>query len=141
MQRFMRETSGLFHPRSCCAWWKSSKLFGGNDNARRSVVTYLAWLLVFAWLPEFLLVLFFGRILWQYRKTLAFCIAGSVVVSIPWDWWAISTGTWLFPPRSIIGVWFGGSPLEEYLFIVFVTLLISSITLVLRKLLGPYITG
>ena len=99
-------------------------------------MTYLFWLLVFLWGPQLVLFLFYGPMLWRYRKTLILCMISALIFSVPWDWWAISSGTWMFPAGGNLGVRIGASPLEEYLFIIFATLFMSSITLVLRNLLG-----
>jgi len=46
--------------------------------------------------------------------------------------WAIQTKIWIFHPDTNVGVWIGGLPLEEYFFIVFVTILISTVTLLFK---------
>jgi lycopene cyclase domain-containing protein len=95
-------------------------------------MTYLAWLTLFVWVPQIVLLVTNFELLWGYRRTLSWCVFWALVFSIPWDWWAIRTKVWVFPSDTNLGVWIGGLPLEEYLFIIFVTLLVSSLTLVLK---------
>lgn len=99
-------------------------------------MNYLLWLTFFVWIPQLILIATNAKILWKYKGTLTLCIFWAMIFSVPWDWWATRTKIWLFPSDANIGVWFGGLPLEEYLFIVFVTLLISSITVICRTQLG-----
>jgi len=94
--------------------------------------TYLTWLLIFVWLPTLLLWITNFHTLRLYTKTLSLCIFFALVFSTPWDYWAIKTKIWVFPQDTNLGIWFGGLPLEEYLFIIFVTFEVSTLTLVLK---------
>ncbi len=94
--------------------------------------TYIGWLALFVWLPLLTLWVLYFQTLRRYKRTMIFCVFWALVFSVPWDWWAIRTRIWIFPPDTNVGIWVGGIPLEEYLFIIFVTALISTITLVLR---------
>lgn len=96
-------------------------------------MAYLKWLTIFVWLPLFVLWATHFRILWKFKRTISFCVFWALVFSIPWDLWAIHTQIWIFPSDTNVGIWIGGIPLEEYFFIVFVTMLISTITLILRE--------
>jgi lycopene cyclase domain-containing protein len=105
-------------------------------------LTYLRWLAVFFCLPLAALWLTHFRLLWSHRQTIGLCAFWALVLSVPWDWWATRTRVWTFPADTHLGVWIGGLPLEEYLFIVGATTLVSSFTLVVgaraeRRLLGP----
>lgn len=93
---------------------------------------YLKWLLIFVWLPTLFLWLKNFDLLRRYTSTLSLCIIFALIFSVPWDLWAIKTKIWVFPQDTNLGIWFGGLPLEEYLFIIFVTLEIGSLTLVLK---------
>ena len=95
--------------------------------------TYLKWLLIFVWLPTLLLWVTNFDILRRYKRTLLSCVFCALVFSIPWDYWGIKTKIWIFPQDTNLGIWFGGLPLEEYLFIIFVTFEISTLTLVLKR--------
>lgn len=94
--------------------------------------TYIKWLLIFVWLPTLILWSTNFNLLKRYKKTLWFCVFCALAFSVPWDFWAIKTKIWVFPQDTNLGIWFGGLPLEEYLFIIFVTLEISTLTLVLK---------
>lgn len=96
------------------------------------MLTYLKWLLIFVWLPTLILWITNFYFLKRYKKTLLSCIFCALVFSVPWDFWAIKTKIWVFPKDTNLDIWFGGLPLEEYLFIIFITLEISTLTLVLK---------
>ncbi len=95
--------------------------------------TYLLWLAIFVWLPTLFLWLTNFDVLKRYKKTLGFCIFWALAFSVPWDILAIKTQIWSFPVEANIGLWFGGLPLEEYFFIVFVTFMVSTLALVLKN--------
>ena len=105
---------------------------------KRPMFTYIAWLTAFVWIPTLALWAKNFETLRRYRKTLIYCVLASLLIAIPWDYWATKAGAWEFPPNTNLGIWFGGIPLEEYLFITFVTLEVSVLTLVLKnKFKGP----
>ncbi|OGH42612.1 MAG: hypothetical protein A3H79_03435 [Candidatus Levybacteria bacterium RIFCSPLOWO2_02_FULL_36_8b] len=84
-------------------------------------------------MPTLLMWIYNFKILRLYKKTLFACVFWALVFSVPWDYWAIKTKIWNFPNNTNLGIWFGGLPLEEYLFIIFVTFEISTLTLVLKN--------
>jgi len=45
-------------------------------------------------------------------------------------------GLWHYDPARIAGIWFIGLPLEEWLWIVGVTLLFGSVTILLAERMG-----
>jgi lycopene cyclase domain-containing protein len=96
-------------------------------------LTYIVWLIIFVWLPETLLFLKFRGVFSRYKKTFVFAILGCLVFAWPWDYAVIKDSTWFFPPESILGITVGGIPFEEHLFIVFVGLLVTMVTLILRR--------
>ena len=96
-------------------------------------MTYLLWFTIFVWLPLFVFWIFNFELLRRFKKTLIFCVFWALVFSVPWDIWAVRTKIWVFPPENNLGILIGGLPLEEYLFIIFVTLWVSTITLILRE--------
>jgi lycopene cyclase domain-containing protein len=96
-------------------------------------MTYIYWLSIFVWFPLIILWAANWKYLWQYKNTFLYCIIWALIFSIPWDIWAVRTKIWIFPEDTNIGAWIGGLPLEEYLFMIFVTMLISTITLLLRR--------
>ena len=96
-------------------------------------MTYLYWLALFVVLPLLALWIWEWSYLIRYKLTLLYCVLLALIFSIPWDIWAVETQIWLFPADTNIGVWIAGLPLEQYLFMVLVTLLLSTITLILKK--------
>ena len=95
-------------------------------------VTYLVWLALFIGLP--LLLLLGGRAqLWARRRALGWTVIGSLVGGWLWDAAAVRLGLWYYDPGHIAGIWFLGLPLEEWLWIVGVTLLFGSVTVLLKE--------
>lgn len=95
--------------------------------------TYLSWLAIFIWSPTLILWLTNFDVLKRYKKTLGFCVFWALVFSIPWDIVAVRTTLWSFPREKSVGLWFADLPLEEHFFIIFVTFMIASLTLVLKS--------
>jgi lycopene cyclase domain-containing protein len=56
----------------------------------------------------------------------------ALVFSIPWDIFAVTNHLWFFPKEGNIGFLILGLPIEEYLFMTTVTLLIGSITILVK---------
>ena len=96
-------------------------------------MVYIYWLTIFVWLPLIILWALNWKYLSQYKKTFLYCVIWALIFSIPWDIWAIRTDIWRFPADTNIGVLIGGLPLEEYFFMIFVTMLVSTVVLLLRK--------
>jgi lycopene cyclase domain-containing protein len=69
----------------------------------------------------------------RYKKTFLLSIFCALVFSIPWDLWAVRSQIWSFPENTNLGFIIADLPLEEYLFIIFVTFEISSFALLLKK--------
>lgn len=94
--------------------------------------TYLLWLFLFIGLP--LIALLRWRIwLWQQRRALAWTLLGSLVGGWLWDAAAVRLALWYYEPGRIAGIWWLGLPLEEWLWIVGVTLLFGGLTVVLKE--------
>jgi lycopene cyclase domain-containing protein len=93
---------------------------------------YLMWLILFTVLPQLLLCVMYGSVIWRYRNTIGWCVMGALVFSVPWDWWAINADVWNYP-KATVGVWIGASPVEEIIFIIIVTTIMTSITLIMRE--------
>lgn len=97
---------------------------------------YLLWLLIFVILPLTILwIVKFGE-LKKYKIVFMLAPIGSAIFSIPWDYIAIKEKIWYFKEPHILGIWLLGLPIEEWFFIIFVTLLFSTITVLLWNRYG-----
>lgn len=96
-------------------------------------MTYIVWLSLCVWAPTLILWTFNCSYLSKFPRTLGFCVAGSLLFSVPWDIVAVRADIWHVFDSHILGVWIFGLPLEEYLFIVSVTFYVSTVTLLLGK--------
>lgn len=92
--------------------------------------SYLIWLFVFVVVPGVVLYFRFPRVFGRYRKTLLMAALGSTLFGAPWDFLAVRFGIWSFSPTLTLGRWFGGLPIEEFFFYIFVGLLIAAAALV-----------
>lgn len=97
--------------------------------------TYLLWLLLFIGLP-LVVLLRWHRQLWQQRRALALATLGSLAGGWLWDALAVRFDLWYYDPANIAGIWWLGLPLEEWLWIVGVTLLFGGITVVVAEWIG-----
>lgn len=95
-------------------------------------LTYLIWLGLFIGLPLFGL-LRWRQLLWRRRRALGWATLGSLVGGWLWDMLAVRFALWYYDPAHIAGIWFGGLPLEEWLWIVGVTLLFGGITVIFAE--------
>lgn len=95
-------------------------------------LTYLIWLGLFIGLPLFGL-LRWRQLLWRRRRALGWATLGSLVGGWLWDMLAVRFALWYYDPAHIAGIWFGGLPLEEWLWIVGVTLLFGAITVIFAE--------
>ncbi|MBI2029494.1 lycopene cyclase domain-containing protein [Candidatus Gottesmanbacteria bacterium] len=55
-----------------------------------------------------------------------------MVFSIPWDIHAIQTRIWHFPKDTNLGILIFSIPVEEFLFMMTITLMVASITIVAK---------
>ena len=94
---------------------------------------YLFWLLLFVALPMVVVFGAWGSYLWQYRKVFAYCLGFSLLFGYPWDVWAVHSNMWHYYPNHLVGWWWLGLPLEEYLYLLTVPLLFTAVTLLIRK--------
>ncbi|HET9223079.1 MAG TPA: lycopene cyclase domain-containing protein [Roseiflexaceae bacterium] len=95
--------------------------------------TYIIWLALFIGLPLLILAAVARRALWRRRRALAWTLLGAFVGGWAWDALAVRLGAWYYDPRNILGSWLGGLPVEEWLWIVGVTLLFGCITIVIEE--------
>ena len=57
----------------------------------------------------------------------------ALIISVPWDLIAANSKVWSFPRGHNYGIYIGSLPIEEYLFIISDTLIITTIVLLLRS--------
>ena len=100
-------------------------MFGAN--------TYLIWLVCFIGVPILVLVAWRGHMLWRQRRALLWAIVGALVGGWIWDALSVRVGVWYYDPGHLIGWWWAGLPLEEWLWIVGVTLMFGSTTVILAE--------
>lgn len=96
----------------------------------QEMLSYWAWLAVFVFIPSALMLAFRGKAVWKHRKQVLLCGAGGLAFAAPWDYFAIRDGLWGFPQDALLGIWHRGLPLEEWLFILLVTMEIAMVAAV-----------
>lgn len=95
--------------------------------------TYLTWLAVFVALPIVVLVLLRPAAVRRRWRALAWTLAGAFVGGWAWDFLAVRLGAWYFDDAHIAGVWLGGLPIEEWLWILGVSLMFGLTTVLLKE--------
>ncbi|MGB4076841.1 MAG: lycopene cyclase domain-containing protein [Minisyncoccia bacterium] len=98
--------------------------------------SYPLWLLLYAVLPNVLVWMFWYKTLRPHVRVVGVTILGGLLVGVPWDYLSIRDGIWTFPPENTIGWWAIGLPIEEWLFIILVTLLFASVTILAYEKYG-----
>lgn len=93
---------------------------------------YLLWFGIFVALPIALLWLYDYAYLKNYYKIFRTCIICALLFSVPWDALAVHAHIWNFPKQNVLGIWIFNLPIEEFLFIIFVTVFYATVTLVVR---------
>ena len=101
-------------------------------------LTYITWLALFVGLPLLALAALARRALWRRRRALGWVLAGALVGGWAWDALAVRLGAWYYDPANILGVWLGGLPIEEWLWIAGVTLLFGSITVIVADISSEF---
>jgi lycopene cyclase domain-containing protein len=91
---------------------------------------YLNWLFWFVWLPCAVLWVIYWRILIKYKPIFIKAAIAALVFSVPWDVVAYRTHIWLWPQSCCVGVHISYLPMEEYFFLIFVTIYIVTCTLI-----------
>jgi len=93
---------------------------------------YLIWLFIFVITPISILYYFFRKILKHYKKIFIGVAFFSVLFSVFWDVAAVGMGTWYFPAEKNLGITILNFPFEEIFFMIFISILISMITVIVR---------
>ena len=96
-------------------------------------VTYIIWLALFIGLPLLFIVLRWHWILRQQGRALVLTTLGALIGGWAWDALAVRFGLWLYDPSHILDRWYFGLPLEEWLWIIGVTLMFGSLTVVMME--------
>lgn len=94
--------------------------------------TYLFWLWVFIWMPTGVIWLTNLPLMLRYWRLPLRAAVWALLFGVPYDYVAIRTDIWHFPPEHVLGVWIIGLPLEEHLFIATVTFYVACVALCMR---------
>ena len=92
--------------------------------------TYMLWLALFMGLP-LLWLLRWHRALRRQWRALALISLGALAGGWAWDALSVRLGVWYYSPQNVTNLWIVGLPVEEWLWIVGVTLLFGMLTLAL----------
>jgi lycopene cyclase domain-containing protein len=92
--------------------------------------TYLIWLALFMGLPM-LWLLRRNAALQRQRRTLALISLGALAGGWVWDTLSVRLGVWYYSPDNVTNLWIVGLPIEEWLWIVGVTLLFGMLSVAL----------
>jgi lycopene cyclase domain-containing protein len=98
--------------------------------------SYPLWLLIFLILPLALIWSFKFKTLLKYRLALTVTVISCLAIAVPWDILAVNDHIWYFSEPYILGAWLLGLPVEEYVYILFVGLLSSSVTILVWEHYG-----
>jgi len=93
---------------------------------------YIVLMLVFAVIPSvILLYILRDKIVF---KNLAIALVVLFFIGVVWDQISVRLGIWTFSEDKIVGNLFG-IPIEEYLFFIFVPLLVISVYTLINKIM------
>lgn len=95
-------------------------------------MNYIFWLATFIWIPTFILWYKNFALLWKYWRTFAYAMFFAVLFSYPWDVLAVKNDIWFFPQRGNLNIYIAELPLEEYLFMITVTLFVATVTVIFK---------
>ena len=95
--------------------------------------TYMVWLALFIGVPLLVLALAARGALWRRRRAIGWTLAGALLGGWAWDAGIVRLGAWYYDPTKIVNVWIVGLPLEEWLWIIGVTLMFGALTIVLEE--------
>jgi lycopene cyclase domain-containing protein len=93
-------------------------------------LTYLIWHIVFLYSIILFLWLRWRTLFWRRRRAFAWAVLGSLIGGWAWDALAVQLDLWHYDPNHIIGWWLIGLPIEEWLWIVGVTLMFGMVAVV-----------
>jgi lycopene cyclase domain-containing protein len=87
-------------------------------------------MMLFAIIPS-LILLYMNRDKWHW-KNLGLTLMILFFIGVIWDQISIRAGIWYFSEDEVIGYLFG-MPIEEYLFMIFVPLLVINVYFLVEK--------
>lgn len=71
--------------------------------------------------------------LWHRGRALGWVLCGALLGGWAWDALAVRLGAWYYDQANLVGLWLGGLPIEEWIWIIGVTLLFGCLTIVLEE--------
>ena len=92
--------------------------------------TYLIWHVIFLYSIILFLWLRWRVLFWSRRRAFAWAVLGSLGGGWVWDALAVQLDIWHYDPNHIVGWWLIGLPIEEWLWIVGVTLMFGMVAVV-----------
>lgn len=93
---------------------------------------YLIWLFIFVAMPILVLYFSFRNILKVYKKFFICIAILSVIFATFWGIVAVWSGVWYFPSEKNLEIIVFNLPLEEFLFMISVSVWISMLTVVVK---------
>ena len=90
--------------------------------------TYLIWLALFIGLPVLWLGLRGRSALRPQRRALALIVLGALIGGWAWDALSVRLGVWYYNPANVWNFWIVGLPIEEWLWIIGITLMFGMLT-------------
>ena len=99
-------------------------------------LAYPIWLSVFVILPLILLWVFRFGVLKRYVSPILLTLLWAIAFAFPWDYIAIRERVRYFTWPHILGTQIFTLPLEEWIFIIFMTALLASVTALLWSKYG-----
>jgi lycopene cyclase domain-containing protein len=93
---------------------------------------YVLLMIIFAITPSLILLYLFRDKI--NIKILAITLFTLFILGIIWDFISVKLGIWNFTEDKIIGILFG-MPIEEYLFMIFVPLLVITVYTAIETIL------
>ena len=111
-------------------------MFIKNNSGFQTMLEYPLWLLIFVILPTIVMWIWKFDHLKKYWIVFVLAPIGSLIFSIPWDIISVRENIWYFKEPYIWGLWIMNLPIEEWLFIILVTLMISTLAVLVWKRYG-----
>ena len=95
-------------------------------------MSYIQWLGIFFGTPLAIMFLTNWTVFEENKKIFLKTAIGSFIFGFPWDFFMINFHRWYFP-KPLLGISIVSVPLEEFLFGLLITWLVTYLTLILLK--------